>query len=134
MEWRSAWEIGVEEIDAQHRELFHRIGSLLDAVSKGDGREVASTLAFLRTYVVEHFTAEQRMMARAGYPDADAHAVDHARFVSELRALEAQHAHDPSSPWPGTKLCVGLASWLRDHILSRDREFGDFLQNPAEAR
>ena len=133
MEWRTDWEIGVEDIDAQHRELFRRIGTLLAAVSTGDSREVASTLAFLRTYVVEHFTAEQAMMASSGYPLADAHAVEHARFVSELRALEAQHAHDPSSPWPGTKLCVGLASWLRDHILARDHEFGRFLRGPPAA-
>ena len=34
IQWRKSYEIGVEEIDSQHKELFKRIRDLLDACSK----------------------------------------------------------------------------------------------------
>jgi hemerythrin len=134
MEWHSDYEIGVEPIDAQHRELFRRTGRLLAAVEQGDGAEVGRTLTFLRAYVVEHFGAEQAAMAAAGYPLADAHAEEHALFARRLLALEAEHASAPTSPWLATKLTVELASWLRQHILGADRDLGRFLRGSASGQ
>ncbi|HEY6099471.1 MAG TPA: hemerythrin domain-containing protein, partial [Anaeromyxobacter sp.] len=49
---------GVDEIDAQHRELFDRIGRLLEASRHRRSREeVVRLLEFLGAYVVEHFAA-----------------------------------------------------------------------------
>jgi hemerythrin len=131
MEWRKEYEIGVERIDEQHRELFRRVGRLVEAFRAGKRAEVGATLAFLRTYVVEHFSAEQAEMVAAGYPEAAAHASAHARFVGDLVTLESRHDHDPSSPWLATSLTIDLARWLRDHILGMDQKLGEFLRSRA---
>lgn len=128
MEWKREFEIGVEPIDAQHRELFARVGELLAAISAGRSDAVGPAVQYLRRYVLDHFTAEQALMARSGYPKADAHAREHAAFASELLALETQHAANPRSPWLGSKLGVSLATWLRQHVLGWDRELGRFLR------
>ncbi len=128
MEWQGDYEIGVEQIDAQHRELVRRAERLLAAVEHGDRAEVGRTLTFLRAYVLEHFRAEQSAMAAAGYPLADDHAEEHARFARQLLALETEHASAPASPWLAAKLAVELASWLRKQILGADQEFGRFLR------
>ena len=128
MEWRREFEIGVEAIDAQHRQLFAQVGELLAAVAAGRPEAVGPALQFLHRYALEHFAAEQALMARAGYPRADAHASEHARFASDLLTLEAERAAHPSSPWLASKLGVGLADWLRSHVLGSDRELGRFLQ------
>ncbi len=134
MKWHSDYEIGVEQIDAQHRELFRRMERLLAAVEQGDSAEVGRTLTFLRAYVVEHFGAEQAAMAAAGYPLADAHAAEHALFACRLLALEAEHASAEAGPWLATKLAVELASWLRQHILGADKDLGRFLRGLASGQ
>jgi len=131
MEWRSEYEIGVERIDEQHRELFSRLARLVETFRAGRRAEVGATLAFLRTYVVEHFDAEQAEMAAVRYPAAAAHSAAHARFVNDLVAIESHHAGDPTSPWVATNLAIDLARWLRDHILGMDQELGRFLRDPA---
>jgi len=128
MEWKREFEIGVEAIDTQHRELFALVGDLLAAITEGRREQVGPALQFLRRYVLEHFTAEQGLMAAAGYPQADAHAAEHAGFARDLLALEAQRAGDPASPWLASKLGIWLATWLRQHVLGSDRELGRFLR------
>lgn len=61
--WSSEFEVGVELIDRQHRELIDRINKLLAAIREGRGREETfKVMRFLQEYVVEHFSAEERFM------------------------------------------------------------------------
>ncbi|MHB9035807.1 MAG: hemerythrin domain-containing protein, partial [Armatimonadota bacterium] len=56
VQWTPDLAVGVREIDDQHRELFKRVNDLLEAMSKGKGRdEIAKVVAFLGNYVVTHF-------------------------------------------------------------------------------
>ena len=72
---------GDAEIDAQHAELFDRIDKLLAASREKRSREeVGQMLTFLGDYVVHHFSAEERMMAAAAYPELAAHQAEHRRF------------------------------------------------------
>jgi hemerythrin len=132
LEWSPRYELGVDLIDAQHRQLFETVGALLDEVAKGRTDGLAPTLAFLRLYALEHFAAEQALMARSGYPEADAHAAEHARFAEELVAFEARHAREPQGPWLASKLGIGLAEWLRAHVLGSDARLGEHLRRRAE--
>jgi len=128
MKWRSEYEIGVESIDAQHKELFERVELLLKAVrEKSDS--AAETFDFMKKYTAMHFRDEESAMASAAYPEARAHAEEHASFAKRLQAMEAEHARLPSSPWLTLNLAVELGHWLRDHILEKDRAFGKFLQS-----
>jgi len=88
--WSSEFEVGVEMIDHQHRELIDRINKLLAAIREGRGREETFGLVrFLQEYVVEHFSAEERFMRRYHYPDYPAHKEMHDAFIEELNSLVA---------------------------------------------
>lgn len=69
IQWRKSYEIGVEEIDSQHKELFKRIRDLLDACSQNKGRqEVSKMIDFLEEYVDIHFTSEEKLHVKNLYP------------------------------------------------------------------
>ena len=55
LEWTEALSVGVEEIDAQHRELFRRAARLLEGIHAGEPEELGALLDFLYRYAVEHF-------------------------------------------------------------------------------
>lgn len=64
-EWSSKIEVGLPEIDAQHRQLFE-----LAATFAGDGEQirVLKSLAMLTEYVKVHLREEEEMMAACRYP------------------------------------------------------------------
>lgn len=121
---------GVEEIDRQHRELFARVGALLDAARVRRGREVVrELLEYLARYVVEHFETEEREMEAAGYPKLEAHREEHRQFVREIEALRRAHEEEGATPLLVIRVGGRATEWLREHIYRTDRLLGDFLRS-----
>ncbi|HET9595343.1 MAG TPA: hemerythrin family protein [Anaeromyxobacteraceae bacterium] len=126
---------GLPELDRQHRELFVRLDALIEAIRRGSSRqEVGHTLAFLRQYVVTHFADEEVLMREVGFPGREEHTAEHAAFVRDLTALEAEHRRDGASPGLVVRVNVWLTSWLRTHIYDADRRIGSFVRGgPASS-
>ncbi len=137
IEWRENLATGIEEIDSQHKELFSRIGSLLEACNKGQGREeVLKTLLFLDDYVKSHFTAEETLQKRFDYPGYLAHRDQHNRFVRQIDELERQFKNDGATIALVIQTNRTMTEWLIEHISKVDREFADFVRKqgpPATA-
>jgi hemerythrin len=88
--WSSEFEVGVELIDRQHRELIARINKLLAAIRAGKGREETFVvMRFLQEYVVEHFSAEEQFMLRHNYDEYEEHKKIHDSFIADLDVLAA---------------------------------------------
>lgn len=120
---------GVDEIDRQHRELFARIGALLDASRARKSREeVLRTLEFLGEYVVEHFIAESAAMERSGYPLREAHEAEHRQFVAEIEILRRELATEGPSHLFAIRVGNRVTEWLREHIYRTDRRLGAWIR------
>jgi hemerythrin len=128
--WDRNLETGNDEIDGQHRELFHRIDKLLAASRERRSREeVAQTLTFLGDYVVQHFAAEERMMAEAGYPELEPHRAEHARFVQEFGILYREFKAEGPTTLFVIRVGNRVTGWLREHIYRTDRSFVEYLKS-----
>jgi hemerythrin len=125
-------ETGDPEIDAQHREIFSRIGRLLDVAKDQRARdEVARLLTFLGDYVVSHFGAEERLMEASGYPSAAAHRAEHRALMDTYgRLYQEFHADGPTLRFL-LRFEDRVTAWLRDHIHCTDRSLADFLQSES---
>jgi hemerythrin len=120
---------GVEEIDAQHRELFARIGALLDASRSGkSAQEVVRLLEFLGSYVVEHFSAEERIMSDAAYPKIGSHRAEHRQFLAELETLRNELKSEGPTRLFVIRVGNRVTQWLREHIYRTDRMLGEWLR------
>ena len=129
--WAANLAVGVDEIDLQHKELFLRLNALLQAMREGRGRdEIARTLGFLEQYVVVHFTAEDKLMAKHGYPAqaAQAHRKQHAEFIQVFKGLKSEFQATGPSSMLILKLQQGVCDWLLAHIGKTDLELGTFLR------
>ena len=63
--WDKSLEIGNDEIDSQHKEIFKRVNKLLSAMADGSGKDtIGKLIEFLTEYVVNHFDAEERLMRK----------------------------------------------------------------------
>jgi hemerythrin len=130
--WNTALELGVAEIDGQHRELFRRIDLLIDAMMKRQGpEELASLFDFLGTYVYEHFTAEETLMRVHAYPQRAEHEAEHRRFIEDFKALQREYAKEGATALLLVKVNGRVGQWLVEHIARTDKELGKHLKQRA---
>jgi hemerythrin len=132
IEWRDSLMTGHEEIDEQHQEMFRRYNKLLAACKEGYGKEeVRMMLIFLGDYVKEHFSDEEQLQIRNGFPGYADHRKMHSGFVKTLRELEDQLRADGATVSLVIQTNQILADWLTNHISGADKELADFLKKSA---
>jgi hemerythrin len=129
--WESRLEIGVPEIDAQHRELFARVAGFDDALASGDRPAIARTFAFLREYALVHFETEERLMAATLFPGREAHRVLHRGFVERLRALSEDYAANGAHALLRLRARNWVVVWLVDHVGREDVALGRHVHASA---
>jgi len=128
--WQPSLATGVKEIDDQHKELFQRVNTLLEACSGGRGKdEIPGLLDFLTDYVHVHFAAEQGYMDRHGYPDAPAHKKLHAEFTKSVAAFKADLAGQGANLNLTVTINRLVVDWLVQHIGKMDKALGAFLKD-----
>jgi hemerythrin len=120
--WTQALALGHEEIDSQHRELFRRVATLVDAMASGGGHAVVGPLfEFLGTYAVDHFAAEERLMVESKFPGYTVHRAVHQRFIRDFQSLRKLHEESGASAAVAIKAHTWLSEWLRSHIGRADQ-------------
>jgi hemerythrin len=127
--WSESLAIGVEEIDTQHRELVERFASLLAACEQGKGKEeLKALLGFLDWYVQRHFSDEEALQQRCGYPAWQEHRREHQAFVARIGSLRQQIDQGGTELGHLVEVNHLLYAWLVNHISGADRELGLFLE------
>lgn len=130
IQWRESLAIGVEEIDAQHKELLYRFDGLLKACKAGKGTEELNSLqAFLEEYVITHFSDEEGLQRRYVYPGYEAHRVQHQHFIDQIKKLRTETEKEGISLHHVVETNNLLLKWLINHISVVDKELGKFLKS-----
>ena len=127
MEWSKELEIGIAEIDDQHRWLVSATNKLHYELSKGSPSHglVAELLAGLADYTINHFVTEELLFERFGYPLAEAHHKEHRHFVLAVKEWEQKH----SAGMPlEEEIFHFLREWLLYHILKSDHAYVPFFK------
>ncbi len=128
IEWSESLSTGIEWQDFQHKELFSRINSLLDAMDMGLGKtEILRLIEFLDEYVVVHFDAEEQAMHNYGYPDTLAHLEEHTRFVDYVAGIREDAAGGVSSGLV-IKVQSRIVDWLLNHVGGIDKSLGAYIK------
>ena len=84
LEWKTEWESGNKEIDAQHKELVELGNSLIYMSLSNVGVEkTMHQLDRVLHHIVDHFAAEEAIIKHAGYPHYEQHARIHKGLVEK---------------------------------------------------
>jgi hemerythrin len=129
VEWTPRLAVGIEEIDAQHRELFRRIDLFLTALNERRAApELEPLVRYLGRYVRDHFSEEQRLMAFSGFTELGQHLEEHLFFERAYRELANELAATGATLDLAKRLVALLVGWLERHITVTDRRFGAYLE------
>ena len=136
LQWSPSIAVGHAEIDGQHRELFERAGRFFATMglpdSKRNGR-FSTAFLYLDSYVRFHFTQEERLMARLGYPELARHREEHRTYISRLDAVKSQFESEGESAAVAAAMEGLLRLWLLEHIGRADRLVGEFAASTGGA-
>jgi hemerythrin len=122
LEWDESYNIGIREIDNQHRGLFDLISKLSTTQRyETSGQYFLATLNKLVEYARIHFATEERYMREAQYPKLIEHQQEHRLFFPEVEKL--MNDLELKQPDIHQKILDFLKDWYMSHILGTDRDY-----------
>jgi hemerythrin len=125
--WESDLEIGIAEIDAQHRNLFRLLSILRESTSEVYSFPAAfEALGRLSDETEIHFAVEESLMRMFDYPYTKEHIAEHRRLRDQLNEFR----HLAMDCDISDELADFIQSWLVDHVNKSDRLYVDhFLKS-----
>lgn len=124
--WRDVYSVYVSEMDNHHKVLFERANKFLEAVnSDKKNKAVNEALSFLIEYTEFHFKEEEALQRKHKYPDHKEHKKEHEQLVKDVLLFKNQMVNNEIRI--SKKLIEFFKDWIIDHILTKDRKYGHFL-------
>ena len=138
MEWRSEFQIGIEEIDKPHRRLFSNINDFISTTKDASHSAILEILHCLANHAQTHFKAEEELMRRYNYPFLESHLQEHKRFMENFIVLSKEAGEGTSDPnYLSFRVQLLLFDWYSGHLAKADRHMGRHLlgamQRPSPA-
>jgi hemerythrin len=88
IEWKDEFNLGIEEVDSEHKVLVALINALHDAMLAGTGRaDVVEGISEIYTLVSAHFEREEAFMRETRYMAYAEHKEDHEVLLDDLREI-----------------------------------------------
>lgn len=123
IEWKDSYCVGEEVIDREHQELF----ALANAVHIARDQAALRLCAMqLYKHVREHFSHEEELMKKIGFPATREHIASHFAMVSRLNGLSAGIGRNQIDTEAVTRF---MNEWALHHIPTEDAQFAAYIKS-----
>jgi hemerythrin len=122
VEWTDDLVLGVEQMDATHREFVEQLNALGAAA---DEAMLAGLDAFI-AHTVTHFEQEQRWMESLEFPPLHCHQDEHEGVLGIMREVRGMVAEGKFEL--GRVLVRELAPWFTNHAATMDTMLALFIK------
>lgn len=122
-EWHESYNIGIDSIDKEHKQLFSIINKLFVMQEDGKNSEwiCSEGIKFFRSHATTHFANEEAYMAAVNYKEIEHHKQLHKGFREiTLPALEKELERTGYSKEALDHFLGVCAGWLIGHTLTDD--------------
>jgi len=126
--WNAIYELGVPEIDDQHKNWLGIMNKMYDSFIKKESQEsILEIIKEMREYTDYHFSTEEKYFSEFGYDNSEAHKKIHQNFIDKIHFLESDFKSNPGALT--FKVMNVLQQWLMDHIMKADKEYIPLFKN-----
>ena len=120
IEWNDGLNLGVEDLDNDHKNLLRIINSLSDVTGSDNAQNLLEDIfKELEKYIDIHFTREEDYLEKCNCRKLDEHVGQHRAFAAKIPKLKAKVLSSQSSTTV-QEVCVYLTDWLLNHIMEED--------------
>lgn len=128
LNWTDDFEIGMKEIDEEHRKIIEEYGKLYSKMKDGVGHDYyQELLAFLVEYVSTHFAHEEKLQEEIGYDKCVEHKKIHDNFKLYVNEMIENNKDNPATDKELIRINLFIKDWLIHHILIMDKKINVFL-------
>ena len=128
-QWKPALEVGVDEMDSDHRALIDLLGRIQDACETDDTAEALAVLEELGAYTEWHFAREEALMRIHAYEFTKEHEQEHRKLTAEVARYLDLLQHNAVKP---RDIARFMRRWLLNHIAGSDKHLGRSIVRSRE--
>lgn len=127
--WTSELEIGIEDIDFEHKKILEITNQFLEYYNteKSD-KIVKETIEFLINYADEHFKNEEKILLEYQYPPFEHHKKQHDSFKVLIESLYEDIVLQGVNSTNLAKLHNLITEWITKHIKTFDKAYVDYYK------
>lgn len=130
MTWDKTLDIGVEPMNAEHRDILDAMNRIYDAHAAGQkGAAIDHLVARLGEITTKHFADEERYMEKIGFPALKPHRLIHGQLLQEFGKHAA--AIKAAGGTANQDFFLFLKRWLTAHIKGIDIKYGQHAKQAA---
>ena len=119
IEWSSEFELGIAEIDQDHKTLIALINEVHSGIESGASTaRVLAVLKEIYRQISGHFADEEHYMREVRYMSYAEHKEDHEILLDDLRDIMEQVQADGG--YPRGRLSRDLYYWFSEHFRIHD--------------
>ena len=127
LSWKKEYEIGISNIDAEHKTFLQLINNIYKAFNdKGDKDFIKSLLKKFNEYAEFHFLNEENMMLEFKYPGYKEHKNQHKILLQDLSEIIQEYDKVSINE---EKLIAFLILWFKYHSTGADKKLGKYLNS-----
>jgi hemerythrin-like metal-binding protein len=127
-EWNSDYSVGINELDSHHKKLFDILEGLFTLMREGaEDKPIIKVLDEFLDYTHYHFDEEEKIMSKMGYPDIEQHKRLHRELIQTLKEFQSS-AQNGMAIFVATKVANTGMEWLKNHILTVDHKYYDYMK------
>ena len=131
VQWTRNMDLGINDIDSQHRLLVDYINDLYDAMTNNSSaQEMLGILRKLRDYTSTHFRDEEKHFVHTNYPATKEHLQIHREF--EAKVNEVEQGIKQGTITLSMDLLSFLKDWLVQHIMGMDAQYAPYVKKAAK--
>ena len=133
LEWQNEFQIGIEEIDKAHRQLYDKINVFISTGKNEGYKATREVFTFLASHTEIHFRTEENLMQRYNYPFLESHLQEHKHFIENFMALKEEAEGGTCDPlYLSFRTQLLLFDWFNGHVAKSDRHMGRYLLNAMQ--
>jgi hemerythrin-like metal-binding protein len=127
MRWDSSLQLGISQIDDQHKQLVGMINDLHRAMKQRQTMVVTGgILERLVSYTVFHFDVEEKLFQKHNYPELSEHKKVHENLVAKVKDFKTKVEQGDATI--SMELMDFLKDWRVSHIKGTDKKYVPFLK------
>lgn len=131
MTWRDEkYSVNISHLDGHHKRLFDLVNNLHDAMKQGKSKDILGGIfTELMNYTVYHFSAEEELFQKYGYPQYTQHKKEHEDLTKQVVELKDRFDRGGFMLVLTMETMNFLKDWLNNHICVSDKKYRPFLNS-----
>jgi hemerythrin-like metal-binding protein/PAS domain S-box-containing protein len=128
LDWVDAFELGVDEMDEQHKQLIQLINVVYSSIKQDKNKkEIKENIRSFVDFASYHFGNEEHYFEQFGFEWSLEHTQEHKAFIKEIVQFQSDYA--------GNKLkfldeiMIFIKKWLFSHFSVTDKKYVELFKS-----